>query len=208
MITHGIKRLVDVGICLCVFTFGLPLLLITAIAIKMDSRGPVFYSQPRVGKDGEHFKFWKFRSMVFIADEILFNDLKLYKKLRSGAHKIKNDSRITKFGKFIRRTSIDEWPQFWNVLKGDMSFVGPRAYRPDEVELHSKKSVEDKEKMRRVFMVKPGITGLWQVSGRSNLTFVQRVELDARYAESWSLLGDIIIILKTPMAVLQGEGAM
>ena len=208
MIKRGIKRLMDIGISLCVFTLGLPILLITAIAVKMDSMGPVFYSQPRVGKNGEYFKFWKFRSMVINADEILLNDSELYKQLRSGAHKVKDDPRITEFGKFIRRTSIDELPQFWNVLKGDMSFVGPRAYRPDEVELHSRKSVEDKEKMRRVFTVKPGITGLWQVSGRSKLTFVERVGLDVKYVNSWSLLGDVKIIFRTPMAVLRGEGAM
>jgi len=204
-----IKRLVDILICLAAFTFGFPIFLIAAIAVKLSSEGPVFYSQPRVGKDGKHFEFWKFRSMVVNADEILFNDPELYKQLRSGAHKIENDPRITSIGKIIRRTSIDELPQFWNVLKGDMSFVGPRAYRPDEVELYlsdNKPEVFNKL-FPQVFAVKPGITGLWQTSGRSKLSFQQRVELDAKYAKEWNLFMDINIILKTPMAVLKGEGA-
>jgi len=202
-----IKRIVDIVISLCALFFGLPIFIITAIAIKLDSECPVFYFQDRVGKDENLFKFWKFRSMVVNADEILFKNKEMYNQMRSGAHKVKNDPRITKVGKFIRRTSIDELPQFWNILKGDMSFVGPRAYRPDEIKIYREEKREGYILFPEVFSVKPGLTGAWQVSGRSTLTFLQRVEMDAYYAKNWSLLDDLIIILKTPFAVIQGNGA-
>lgn len=208
-IQGAIKRIIDIILSLVALIIGSPIFLAVALAIKLDSKGPIFYSQPRVGWNGKVFNFWKFRSMVENADEILFNDPELYRQLRSGSHKIKDDPRITKTGKLIRRTSLDELPQFYNVLKGDMSFVGPRAYRPDEVELYmSKKGSEEKELFPILLQVKPGITGAWQVSGRSKLTFAQRVRMDADYAKNWTLPGDLMIILKTPMAVLKGEGAM
>jgi len=212
MIKKCVKRIIDILISIAVFILGIPVFLLVAIAIKLDSPGPVLYSQPRVGVNGKLFNFWKFRSMVVNADEILFSDPKLYEQLRTGSHKIENDPRITKIGKLIRRTSIDELPQFYNVLKGDMSFVGPRAYRPDEVELYRKGEGKRDKKIGALFdevlSVKPGITGLWQVSGRSTTTFEDRVQLDAKYAKEWNIWGDFIIMIKTPSAVLKGEGAM
>lgn len=209
MLKKCVKRFADVSVSALALVIGSPIILLTAAAIKLDSPGPVLYSQPRVGKNGKLFNFWKFRSMVQNADEILFSNPELYKKMRSGSHKLKDDPRITRAGRIIRRTSIDELPQFWNVLRGDMSFVGPRAYRPDEVDLYMKKKKSRIKKLfPKVFLVKPGITGLWQVSGRSKLSFEQRVHLDAKYAETWTIFGDLKIILKTPEAVFKGEGAM
>lgn len=213
---NTIKRMLDISISLCALIFGAPIFIITAIFIFLDSPGPILYSQPRVGLKGNTFRFWKFRSMVTNADEILFKNKDLYKEMRTGSHKIKNDPRITKVGSFIRKWSIDELPQFWNVLVGDMSFVGPRAYRPDEYELYligneeigvtghpqMKKYIDD------ILSVRPGITGSWQVSGRSSITFDERVKMDAKYANEWTVCGDILIILKTPLAVIKGEGVM
>ncbi len=204
---NSVKRLMDIVISLCALILGFPIYLITAIAIKLDSKGPVFYSQDRVGRNEKNFKFWKFRSMVVNADEILFKNKEMYEKMRSGSHKIADDPRITKVGKFIRRTSIDELPQFWNILKGDMSFVGPRAYRPDEIKIYRDEKREGYELFPKVFSVKPGLTGIWQVSGRSTLTFLQRVQMDADYAENWTVPGDVKIIIQTPIAVIKGEGA-
>lgn len=204
-----IKRSFDIIISGAVLIIGAPIFVIIALLIRLDSQGPVFYFHPRVGLNGKCFKFWKFRSMVIDADEILFSNPKFYKKLRSGSHKLKDDPRVTKVGKIIRRTSVDEIPQFWNVLKGEMSFVGPRAYRPDEVRLYTdNKESEVGKKFSTVLSVKPGITGAWQVSGRSALSFEDRVGLDAEYAKNWTIGMDLWIMLKTPMAVIEGEGAM
>lgn len=205
---YFVKRLFDILISISALVVASPILLITALLIKLDSEGPVFYSQPRVGKNEKIFKFWKFRSMVVNADEILFKNKKMYKEMRSGAHKIKDDPRITKVGKFIRRFSIDELPQFWNILKGDMSFVGPRAYRPDEIALYREKKEEVSKLFPIMLSVKPGLTGVWQVAGRSTISFVDRIKMDADYAENWNLWKDFLVVLKTPSAVLRGEGAM
>ena len=176
-----------------------PLFLVLAVLIKNDSTGPVFYKQRRVGKNGEFFYMYKFRSMIVNADEMR-EKLKQLNEVEGPAFKIKEDPRITRIGKFIRKYSLDEIPQLFNVLKGEMSLIGPRPPLPNEVEQYSDWD------WRRLEVV-PGITGLWQVSGRSELTFEQWVNLDIYYIENWSLWMDWKILLKTIPVVIKGEGA-
>jgi len=178
-----------------------PVLLAVAVAVKLTSKGPVFFRQERVGINGEMFRMIKFRSMVVDAEARLAS-------LREEQHdagnqvlfKIKNDPRITKVGKFIRRFSIDELPQLFNVVIGDMSLVGPRPPLMAEVELYG-------DEARRRLLVKPGMTGLWQVSGRSDLTWDDTVRLDVYYVENWSITGDLVILWKTAKAVVSSSGA-
>lgn len=201
------KRIIDiVGSIVFMIVFS-PVYIITAILIWNQDKHSPFYTQIRVGKNQKHFITYKFRSMVVNADQILFNDKKLYEQMRSGNNKVKEDPRITKLGHFIRKYSIDEFLQMFNVLKGEMSIVGPRPLRPDEYELSAKKSENYKQKLALITTVKPGLTGLWQVSGRSNIDFDHRLILECEYAKKKSLLMDIIIMLKTPYTMLKGEGA-
>lgn len=176
-----------------------PLFLVTAIAIRMESRGPIFFHQKRVGKGGEIFHMHKFRSMVPDA-EAKKADLMDQNEGNGVLFKIVKDPRITKVGAFIRRYSIDELPQLWNVLVGEMSLVGPRPPVPDEVQAYEKH-------VHRKFLVQPGITGLWQVSGRSALSWEDSVRLDLYYVENWSLIQDMVILFKTVRAVLTSDGA-
>jgi lipopolysaccharide/colanic/teichoic acid biosynthesis glycosyltransferase len=186
--------------------------LLAAIAIKLDSEGPILADTPkRVGKDGKLFRMYKFRSMTKNAHEMLVNDpefKKLYEEYKRGGYKLRRDPRVTHVGRFIRKYSIDEFPQFLNSLKGDMSLVGPRAYYPDEIRDQQKEYPNTKDAVKVVLSVKPGITGEWQVSGRSELNFDKRIHLDAAYAKRRSILYDAWIILKTPLAVISGKGAM
>lgn len=195
-----IKRLLDIIGSLCALIISSPILLGVAIAIKLDDGGPVFFSQTRIGLHGKPFKMYKFRSMVTNAEE-------LKKKLAEETgqedrfiFKMKDDPRITKVGHFIRKTSLDEFPQFYNVLKGDMSLVGPRPALPEEVarygSLYSAR-----------LLVKPGITGPWQVSGRSDLSQEQSEYLDVSYIENWSIAGDFAILAKTVMVIFTGRGS-
>ncbi|MBW7650403.1 sugar transferase [Anoxybacillus sp. ST4] len=166
------------------------LFLIVAVLIKLeDPKGPVFFKQIRVGKDGKQFYMYKFRSMVTDAEKRLKELLK-YNEVSGAMFKMKNDPRVTKIGKFIRKTSIDELPQLWNVLKGEMSLVGPRPPLPREVAQYTE---YDKQRL----LVTPGCTGLWQVSGRSNVGFEKMVELDLQYIQSRSVLFDLKIIFRT-----------
>jgi exopolysaccharide biosynthesis polyprenyl glycosylphosphotransferase len=174
--------------------------LVVAIAIKIeDPKGTVFFSQTRVGKNGKEFKMYKFRSMVSDAEERL-NDLLKYNEVTGAMFKMKNDPRVTKVGKFIRKTSIDELPQLWNVLKGDMSLVGPRPPLPREVEQYTE---YDKQRL----LVTPGCTGLWQISGRSNVGFKDMVELDLQYIRNRSILLDLKIIFKTVLVLFGSKDA-
>ncbi len=198
----------DLGISLIVLTLTAPILLVVAVAIYLDSPGPVVFTQKRVGKDGRIFDFFKFRSMIVNAEEILYKNKKLLEEYRKNSYKIVDDPRVTKVGRFIRKTSLDEFPQFINVLKGEMSVVGPRAYKQDELEEQQKKYPESEDYVRDLIRVKPGITGPWQVSGRSEINFDERVKMDAYYANRRSILYDILILFKTPMAVLKGRGAV
>lgn len=201
------KRAIDfILVCIGLF-FGLPLMAIIAVAIKLDSKGPSIFRQERVTKGGKSFYMYKFRSMILNAEQLLYNDPQLLSEYESGSYKIKKDPRITKVGNIIRKTSLDELPQFWNVLMGEMSFVGPRAYRPIELKKQQMVYPESKPFVKALLTVKPGITGPWQVGGRSNINFDQRVKMDAYYAQRRSLLYDLWIILKTPIAVIHREGA-
>ena len=189
-----------------------PLMALTALAIKVSSPGPVIFKQIRLGRKGKRFPFYKFRSMEVNNDDRVHREYLAnliegnHKALNSGKgdepfFKIKNDTRITTVGRIIRKLSIDELPQFFNVLKGEMSLVGPRPPIPYEVEKY--KSWH----LRRILEIKPGITGLWQVDGRSRTTFDEMVRLDLRYVKDWSFWLDIKILLKTVLAVLETKGA-
>jgi exopolysaccharide biosynthesis polyprenyl glycosylphosphotransferase len=176
-----------------------PLFLVIAMAIRLDDRGPVFFKQVRVGRDGQTFKVYKFRTMVVDAEQ---RKVQL-QALNEGAgvlFKMRRDPRVTKVGATLRRTSLDELPQLLNVLKGDMSLVGPRPALPDEVARYG-------DHMRRRLVVKPGITGLWQVSGRSGLSWEEAFRLDLRYVDNWSIVLDLQILWKTFSAVTKGSGA-
>ena len=200
------KRLLDIFLAIVIGLIFLPISLIAAIFIKFTSEGPILADVPnRIGKDQKPFKMYKFRSMVLNAHQLLREDIKfkqLYEQYKNGSYKLKRDPRITPVGRYIRKHSIDEIPQLLNVLKGEMSIVGPRAYYPDELDAQQKKYPETQKLVTRVLSVRPGITGLWQVSGRSDVNFDKRVAIDALYVDNMSLWKDIKIILKTPWAMI------
>lgn len=209
MIYDTLKRLVDLAGSLLGLIILSPLLIVVAIAIKLDSAGPILADTPmRAGKNGKLFKIYKFRSMVQNAHAILENNPKLLDEYKKNSYKIFNDPRVTKVGKFIRRFSIDEFPQFFNTLKGDMSIVGPRAYYPYELTEQQAKYPAAKKFVKIILSGKPGLTGLWQVTGRSEINFDKRVEMDAQYVKKRSLLYDFWIMLKTIPAILSGKGAI
>ncbi len=165
----------------------------------------------RVGRNGKFFHLYKFRSMIVNAHSRLRKDprfKKLYKKYRKSSYKLYKDPRVTPVGKFIRKHSIDEIPQFINVLRGEMSIVGPRAYFPDELETQQNKYPQTTKLVEEMLQVKPGITGYWQVSGRSEVNFDKRIEMDAYYARKKSILRDMLILLKTPWVMITGTGAV
>ena len=198
------KKLIDImaGIIGTILLIPLTIGVFIGNLINGD-KGPIFYKQKRIGKDGKEFIMYKFRSMVVGADEILFNYLekneeakKEYKKYK----KLKNDPRITKVGKFLRKTSLDEFPQFINVLKGEMSLVGPRPYLPREKE-------EINGFFKYITSLKPGITGYWQINGRNDVTFVDRLQMDMDYYYRHTLKIDIKIVLKTVGKIVKKEGA-
>ncbi|ARN80813.1 sugar transferase [Methylocystis bryophila] len=195
-----LKRVVDIVGALGALTLFAPLFLVTAIAIRLESKGPVFFRQTRVGKNGAPFSMVKFRSMVVGADALHAKMQGATTSRHDIRYKNQNDPRITLTGRFIRRYSIDELPQFWNVLIGDMSLVGPRPALPSEV---AKYAPSDRVRLR----VKPGITCLWQIGGRANIDFVGQVALDRQYVRDQSIVLDLWILLRTPYAVLCGEGA-
>jgi exopolysaccharide production protein ExoY len=200
---RGLKRWIDIVGASTFLALFLPMFLMVAMGIRLSSPGPIFYVQTRAGRQGRSFRFYKFRSMRVDADELLssFLDSDADAKRRwEQFQKIDNDPRITSFGLFIRRTSLDELPQFWNVLKGDMSLVGPRPCMLEQRQLYGSHWVH-------YCSVKPGITGLWQVSGRNRLTYRQRVALDARYVQTWSIREDLKILAKTILVVLSARGA-
>lgn len=206
------KRFIDIVISIIALIFFSPFCLIIAIAIKLDSPGPVFADTPkRVGKDGKLFKMYKFRSMIVNAHDMLRQDPKFAKLLaeyKKNSYKLKVDPRVTKVGGFIRKHSLDEIPQLINVIKGEMSLVGPRAYYSDELDYQQKEFPGTNRLVQEMLHVKPGITGVWQVSGRSEVDFDKRIQMDAEYARRKSIWYDIRIILKTPFAMIVGKGAM
>jgi exopolysaccharide production protein ExoY len=199
----AIKRAIDIVAALVFFTVFLPLFVAVALGVRWSSHGPAFYSQARVGRHGRTFRFYKFRSMVVDSDEVLSTFLDSDSDAKSQwetYQKLSDDPRITPFGRFIRKTSLDELPQFWNVLKGDMSLVGPRPCMPGQERFYGRH-------WATYCALKPGLTGLWQVSGRNKLTYAERVRLDARYANEWTLWLDAKILLKTVKVVLTSDGS-
>lgn len=206
----GLKLVMDLVLSCAGLVLLSPLFLLIALCIKIDSKGPVLYKQERVGRDGKRFMFYKFRSMRWGSDEVTHRNY--VKDLINGAvpyangtdktqvFKVMDDPRITRVGRFLRKTSIDELPQLINVVKGEMSLVGPRPPIPYEVE-------EYKDWHRKRLTVKPGLTGLWQVNGRSMLTFDQMVELDIQYIENWSIWVDVKVLASTIPAVVSARGA-
>ena len=198
-----LKRTLDITASATALLLLSPVFLVTSLAIRKDSDGPAMFTQKRIGKDGKLFEIYKFRTMVPDADKKLFelleNDEEAAKEYKLNK-KLKNDPRITKVGNFLRKTSIDELPQLINVLKGDMSLVGPRPYLPREID-------DMGNYYDTIIESKPGITGLWQVSGRSNTTFEDRLEFDMEYNENKSFMYDMGLLFKTVGSVVKGEGA-
>ncbi len=213
MLYRLVKRTIDVVGAIILLIIFSPILLISVILIKLTSKGPVFADTPkRVGLGGKLFYVYKFRTMIPNAYELLRKDPKFkeaYKEQQeSGVYKIMDDPRVTPIGKMLRKHSIDEIPQLINVLKGQMSVVGPRPYYKKELEKQQKKFPKTKELVKEVLTVKPGITGFWQVSGRSEVKFDKRIEMDAYYARKKSILLDFLILLKTPWVMITGQGAV
>ncbi|TPX04401.1 sugar transferase, partial [Schumannella luteola] len=199
-VNHAAKRVIDVVAAASALVLLAPVFAFLAMSIRLSSVGPIIFRQTRVGLQGQTFTMFKFRSMVVDAEARL---AALQAERDAGndvLFKIKDDPRITPIGKIMRRYSLDELPQFMNVLIGDMSLIGPRPPLPAEVEMYE-------DRVNRRLLIKPGITGLWQVSGRSNLSWEDSVKLDLSYVENWSVTGDILILLKTIRAVFRKEGA-
>jgi Undecaprenyl-phosphate galactose phosphotransferase WbaP len=197
------KRSFDLLLTVCGGLLALPLLLLLGTMVRLTSRGPLFYAQTRVGQGGRLFKAWKFRSMIADADRVLAGYLEMHPELRAEwerDRKLRHDPRITWFGRFLRRTSLDELPQLWNVLRGEMSLIGPRPIVQDEVKFYT-------HRFHLYGKLKPGMTGLWQVSGRNDTTYAERVDFDSYYVRNWSIWLDLVILARTTLVVLCGRGA-
>ena len=198
-----LKACLDKGLVILISLLALPFIALISLLIRLDSSGPIFYRQTRIGREGKLFKAWKFRSMVVNADVALEQYLQDHPELRSNweaDHKLKDDPRITRIGRFLRRTSLDELPQLWNIFVGEMSLVGPRPIVYEEVWRYG-------DMYDLYLQVLPGLTGLWQVSGRNNVTYEERVNFDAYYVRNWSVWLDIYILIRTVKVVLAGDGA-
>ncbi len=193
------KRLLDLTGSVFALILLSPVFAALALAVKLDSRGPILFSQKRVGKNGRLFKFYKFRSMVTNAEK-LKKTLLAKNEADGPAFKMKHDPRVTRVGRFIRKTSLDELPQLYNVLRGDMSLVGPRPALPDEV-------AKWKPWQHKRLAVEQGCTCIWQVSGRSDVNFDQWMKMDLEYVRTWSLTRDLSIIMRTIIVMLTGKGA-
>ncbi|MBS0615513.1 MAG: sugar transferase [Verrucomicrobia bacterium] len=199
-----LKRIFDICFSIGAMIFFFPLCLGIAIAIKLDSPGPLFYGSLRVGRNGKPFLCWKFRTMYANADMKLKELLQKNSAMRQEwelFYKLKDDPRITKIGKFLRRTSLDELPQFWNIFMGDLSVVGPRPVTQDEIVKYFG------DKAQKILSVRPGLTGIWQTSGRSLLTFEERIKLEESYIDQQSLSLDLRIIFKTIPMLVFSKGA-
>jgi lipopolysaccharide/colanic/teichoic acid biosynthesis glycosyltransferase len=198
-----VKRSLDIALVVVSIPVTVPILALVAVLVMLSSPGPIFYSHRRIRTSGSFFSMWKFRTMCRNSTEVLEQHLAKHPKARAEwnrTHKLRNDPRITPVGSFLRRYSIDELPQLWNVLIGQMSLVGPRPIVAAEVEKYG-------DCFACYCQVKPGLTGLWQVSGRSKLSYAARVALDCDYVKSWSLLRDSVILAKTFVAVVNKDGA-
>jgi len=198
------KRVLDLLVSICLSIIFLPFWIIIPVLIYLESGNPVIFKHRRVGKDGKEFDIYKFRSMIPNADEFLHSgqDKELLAKFKAGDWKLENDPRITKLGKVLRSLTIDEFPQLFNVLKGEMSMVGPRAYVKKELVEQTSKYPETKALVKDILSIKPGITGPWQTSGRNEVPFRQRAEMDAKYARRRSIINDLKIMIRTPRAMI------
>lgn len=211
-----LKRTVDIVGSLFLLILFSPIIILTAVVIELTSEGPIFVEKTnshmrRLGKSGKKFRLYKFRSMVVKADVLEKTDPRYrsayIEKHTKGNYKPMNDPRATPVGKFIRKHSIDEVPQLLNVLRGEMSIVGPRPYLPEELEEQQKNFPGTEKYVKEMLTVKPGITGYWQVNGRSEVKFDKRIEMDAYYARKKSLFLDLLVLLKTPWVMISGKGA-
>ncbi len=201
---EALKRAFDICFSSAVLLLGFPLFLLIGIGVLFSSKGPILHVQKRVGKKGRVFRFYKFRTMQQGSEKILGELLEKNPKMQQEWNtfcKLKNDPRITKFGKFLRATSLDEFPQFWNVLIGDLSIVGPRPMFASEIKKYAQKQA------RKILSVKPGLTGIWQVSGRSTLSMNERVLLELSYVDKRSFLLDLKLICKTVPLLFFSKGA-
>lgn len=216
MFYYFAKRTIDLAASIFLIILFSPIMLATAVIIKITAPGPVLVEpgnshMKRIGKNGKIFRLYKFRSMLVNSDALLVEDpkyRKLYTEWKRSNFKLHHDPRVTKFGRFIRKYSIDEMPQLFNVLKGEMSLVGPRPYHAQELTEQQKVYPNTLRFIKETQTVKPGITGFWQVTGRSSVNFDKRIEMDANYARRKSLVTDLIIILKTPFAMVSGKNAV
>jgi len=197
------KRFLDISVAIILAVLFLPIWFIVPVLILLESGWPIIFGHKRVGKDGKEFQLYKFRSMVKNADEILHKkNKKLLKEFKSADWKLENDPRITPLGKVLRSLTIDEFPQLYNVLKGEMSMVGPRAYVKKELEEQALRYPETRKYIIEILSIKPGISGPWQTGGRNEVPFKKRAAMDAEYAKKHSILEDIKILLKTPKAMI------
>jgi len=207
-----VKRLIDVVGSIIGIIIFLPVAVVTIVAVQLESPGPILADTPkRVGKNGKEFRLLKFRSMIPNAHYLLHTDLrfkKLLEEYKKSSYKLHNDPRVTKVGKFIRKHSIDEIPQLLNILKGEMSLVGPRPYYPFELKEQQEKYPHTKELVDAVLRIKPGLSGRWQTSGRSEVNFEKRIQMDADYARRRSILYDMLILMRSPWAMIAGKGAV
>ena len=198
-----IKRALDIVLVVLASPLLLLLFLTVAAAVRVTSPGPILFSHRRIRRHGRFFSMWKFRTMCVDSAQVLEDYLAAHPEARvewRSTHKLKDDPRVTRIGVFLRKSSLDELPQFWNVLRGSMSLVGPRPIVAAEVEKYGKYFAD-------YCKVKPGLTGLWQVSGRNEVTYDERVQLDCRYVREWSLWGDVKIMLRTLASVIKRGGA-
>jgi Undecaprenyl-phosphate galactose phosphotransferase WbaP len=197
------KRILDLLVASGLLLLALPFALAIALAIVLETRGPVFFAHTRIGKDRRRFRLWKFRSMVADADAVLRKHLDEHPDHLSEwlqTHKLKDDPRVTRVGRLLRRSSLDELPQLVNVLRGDMSMVGPRPIVEEEIPKYG-------PAFALYSQVRPGLTGLWQVSGRTDLSYRRRTDLDSKYIQNWTLWMDLVVLWKTVRVVLFGHGA-
>src|SRR6185369_3535333 len=197
------KRILDIVVALALLILFLPIWVIVPLLIFFDSPGPILFTHRRIGKNGKSIYLLKFRSMVKDADEILHKkNPELLKQFKDSDWKLANDPRITPLGKILRSLTIDEFPQLLNVLHGEMSMVGPRAYVESELKEQQQKYPETRALIKDILSVKPGVTGPWQTSGRNEIPFNKRAEMDAAYAKEQNIWNDILILLRTPKAML------
>ncbi len=193
----------DIVTALVLLVLAIPIAVATAVAIRVETRGPVLFVHTRIGRHGRRFRLWKFRSMVVDADWTLTHYLAQHPERRAewaATHKLKDDPRVTRVGRVLRRSSLDELPQLWNVLRGDMSMIGPRPIVEAETAKYG-------EALALYLEVLPGLTGLWQVSGRTDTSYQHRIQLDTEYIRNWSLGMDLMVLLQTVRVVLLGHGA-